>query len=180
MSSKLRILPLAILMLVGVLPAAAEDMPMQQHHHQPGHMHGGPDGRKFVLFPPELISHQLKTMRDHMEALDGILSALAADDYPAAAAIANARLGLDSPSAAGCKPPRQGAPPPGKGSMEEMMGLYMPEDMRALGVAMHSAASDFATAALEAKGKADPKIAYQAVSQVTAHCTACHAAFRVH
>lgn len=180
MSITLRILPLAILMLVGVLPASAQDIPTQQHHHQPGHMHGGPDGRKFVLFPPELISHQLKTMRDHMEALDGILQALAADDYNAAATIANARLGLDSPSAAGCKPPQQGAPPPGKGSMEEMMGLYMPEDMRSVGIAMHTAASDFATAALAAQAKGEPRIAFRALSQVTAQCTACHAAFRLH
>ncbi|HIJ62176.1 MAG TPA: cytochrome c [Rhodospirillaceae bacterium] len=179
MSIKRPLLSLLFLLLVGTLPAVATELPMQQHHHA-GHMHGGPDDRKLVMFPPEMITQQLKNMRDHMEALDGILRALAADDYAGAAAIANTRLGLDSPSAVGCKPLPQGAPRPAKGSMEEMMGLYMPEDMRALGVAMHSAASDFATAALEAKGKADPKIAYQALSQVTAHCTACHAAFRVH
>ena len=164
---------------------AADNQPATRHDHaaMPGHGHGGMtpgDGREFVSFPPEMRMHQLQDMRDHVAALDGILRALASSDFEKAATLAADRLGLDSPSAVGCKPRPPGAPPPPKGSMEEMMLLYMPARMRAFGLTMHTAASDFAAVARTAGKTRDTRAALGALSQVTRQCVACHAAYRTH
>lgn len=161
------------------------DLPMMSgndHGGMAGHSHGGmsaPDGREVVPFPPEMRSQQLRNMRDHVQALDGILGQLAAANYDGAAQIATERLGLDSPSAAGCKPTDAGAPPPAKGSMDEMMALYMPAAMRSLGLAMHTAASTFAVTAHNAAETGDAKAAYAALAEVTHNCVACHSAYRL-
>lgn len=137
------------------------------------------DGRELVHFPPEMRMHMLRNMRDHVQTLDGILHALAAADYDGAAKIAVENLGLDSPSAASCKPRPANASPPAAGSMDEMMALYMPEPMRAIGLGMHTSASEFATVALRAAATHDPAPAMKALSQVTEHCVACHSAYRL-
>jgi len=137
------------------------------------------DGRELVHFPPEMRVHMLRNMRDHVETLDGILRALASADYDGAAKIAVEHLGLDSPSAAACKPKPANAAPPAQGSMDEMMALYMPELMRALGLAMHTSASEFAVVASPAATTHDATVAVEALSQVTRNCVACHAGYRL-
>lgn len=158
---------------------AADNAAMSQHSA----MHGAgmtmaPDGRELVQFPPDMRAHQLRDMRDHVAVLDGILRALSEGDYEGAANLAEQRLGLDSPSAAGCKAREPGSPPAAKGSMEEMMNLYMPEQMRAFGLAMHSSASEFAKAARASTKVGEARPAFQALSEVTRYCVACHAAYR--
>jgi hypothetical protein len=149
-----------------------------------GPTHGHPemspaDGRALVQFPPEMRTHMLRNMRDHVETLDFILRALAAADYAGAAKIAVEHLGLDSPSAAACKPKPANAVPPAQGSMDEMMALYMPEPMRALGLAMHTSASEFAVVAARDSMTHDAKGAVEALSRVTQNCVACHAGYRL-
>lgn len=171
------LLTLATLMAVAS-PLRAEDTPHAMH----GHMHGGAmpaDERQLVFFPPEMRARQLENMRDHLKTLDGIVAALAAADFDGAARLATSHLGLNSPSAAACKPKPPGQPAPEKGSMDEMMELYMPDQMRSLGLAMHTAASDFALATRQAAASGDVRPALQALSQVTQYCAACHAAFRL-
>lgn len=137
------------------------------------------DGRALVNFPPEMRTHMLRNMRDHVETLNGILQALASADYAGAAKIATEHLGLDSPSAAACKPKAANAAPSAPGSMDEMMALYMPEPMRAIGLSMHTSASEFADAAERAATTHDGKAAVEALSRVTQNCVACHAGYRL-
>jgi hypothetical protein len=159
----------------GPMPAAAaSSMP------GPGHADMSPaDGRQLVNFPAPMRTHMLGNMRDHVRTLDGILQALGSADYDGAAKIAVERLGLDSPSAAACKPKPANAAPPAQGSMDEMMALYMPEPMRAIGLAMHTSASEFAVAAARAAATHDTKAAVEALSRVTQNCVACHAGYRL-
>ena len=173
-----RALALTAAVLASVLATAAS---AQQAPPMPGHAHpemSPADGRELVRFPPEMRAHMLRNMRDHVETLDGILRALAAADYAGAAKIAAERLGLESPSAAACKPrPANASPMPG--SMDEMMAIYMPEPMRAIGLSMHTAASGFAEAAARAAATQDGEAAVAALSRVTQNCVACHAAYRL-
>ncbi len=149
----------------------------------PGHDHmmnmSPADGRELVHFPPEMRMHMLRNMRDHVETLNGVLHDLAMADYAGAAKLASERLGLDSPSAASCKPRPANASAPSPGSMDEMMALYMPKPMQAIGLGMHTSASEFAAAAERASTTHDPAPAMKALSQVTEHCVACHSAYRL-
>jgi hypothetical protein len=154
--------------------------PMMSGHDHMSHMSMSPaDGRALVQFPPEVQMHMLRNMRDHVQTLDGILHALASADYDGAAKIAVERLGLDSPSAASCKPKPANAKAPAPGSMDEMMTLYMPEPMRAIGLSMHTSASQFAVVAVRAATTHDPAPVMTALSRVTENCVACHAAYRL-
>jgi hypothetical protein len=156
--------------------------PPMMDHAMPGHGHpemSPADGRELVHFPPEMRTHMLRNMRDHVETLDGVLRALASADYDGAAKIAAERLGLDSPSAAACNPKPANAGAPAPGSMDEMMALYMPEQMRAIGLGMHTSASEFAVVASRAATTHDAKAAVEALSRVTRNCVACHAGYRL-
>lgn len=175
------LLALPVLMAMAVPLQAADAPTTLQHQGMFAHGHGAmasPDSRELVIFPPEMQAQQLRNMRDHVEALDAILTELGKADYAAAARIATDRLGLDSPSAAACKPKQPDAPP-ARGSMDEMMELYMPAAMRSVGLAMHTAASDFAAVVREAGKSDDPRPAYAALGLVTHNCVACHSAYRL-
>ena len=158
-----------------------DQMPAGTGSTMTGHGHADmslPDARALVNFPPQMRTHMLGNMRDHVQTLDGILQALGTANYEDAAKIAVEHLGLDSPSAAACKPkPASAAPAPG--SMDEMMALYMPEQMRAIGLAMHTSASEFAIVAARAAATHDAKSAVEALSRVTQNCVACHAGYRL-
>ena len=156
-----------------VTAAPAQDHPMKHQNHMAMSM---PDDRQAVQFPPEMQANFLRNMRDHMQTLDGIILALAAGDNTAAAKLAAERLGLDSPSAAGCKPKPAGQSAiPEPGSMDEMMAKHMPEPMRNVGLSMHAAASDFARTA----AARDNTATLTALSKITQSCVACHSAFRL-
>lgn len=153
--------------------AVAQDHPMKHQDHM---AMSAPDGRQMVQFPPQMQTNFLGNMRDHMQTLDGIVQALARGDHAAAAKLANERLSLDSPSAAGCKPKPAGqstAPEPG--SMDEMMAKHMPEPMRNIGLSMHTAASEFA----EKAATGDNAGSMAALGKITQACVACHSAYRL-
>lgn len=144
------------------------------------------DGRRLVNFPPEMRDHQMMMMREHLQAVSDIVEALGAAQYEKAAGIARARLGLDSAGAAGCKAAEGGANASHDMSkhnmsghdMHQMMARHMPEEMARLGMAMHSAASQFADTAEASAKSGDPKPAYGALAKVTAGCVGCHEAYR--
>ncbi len=155
-----------------------------------GHMHermmGGsmaPDERQMLDFPPPMREHMLTNMRGHFVSLQEILTALAAGDGPRAAKIARERLGVDSPGAAACVKPKDTASHPGEmdhmSHMAMMMAQHMPEEMRAMGLAMHELASAFAAEAEKAPAGSDMRPALAALAQVTQNCAACHAAYRL-
>jgi len=121
------------------------------------------DPRTLVELPASLAAQMLATMRDHRAALQEIREALAAADYDRAANIAEERLGMSSRE-------RHGA---------RAMAGYMPEEMQAMGSAMHRAASRFAETARDTDGGGDAHPALAALARVNAHCVVCHAAYRV-
>jgi hypothetical protein len=145
-----------------------------------------PDARELLHFPAAMESSFLGNMRDHMQTLDVLLQSVASGDFASAARTASDRLGLDSPSAAGCKSSKTGAAQSTSqsssapaGSMDEMMALFMPEAMRDVGYSMHAAASEFAVITSQAKLTKDLPAVVEALSRVTQNCVACHTAYRL-
>jgi hypothetical protein len=137
------------------------------------------DSRELLHFPPMMQAHMLGNMRAHVETLDAILSAVAAGEYAKASSIAKTRLGLDSPAAEACKPQGANDKSAEPDSMDAMMALYMPAAMRALGLSMHTAASDFADVAERAETTHDDAAVLKALSRITPNCVACHSAYRL-
>jgi len=145
-----------------------------------GHMAMAPDTRQPLDFPAHMREHMLSNMRGHFVALQEILAALAAGDGAKASKIAKERLGLESPDAAACvKPTGASGNMTPMGDMAAMMAKYMPEQMRALGLAMHESASAFAVEAAKMPPGGDAKPALEALAQVTQNCAACHAVYRL-
>ena len=116
------------------------------------------DTRQLVEFPDVMRTHMLGNMRDHLVAINEILTYLATDELEKAADVAESRLGFSSFESHGAS----------------HIAKFMPEDMAATGTAMHRAASQFARVAQE--GEVLP--AYKKLKDITAACTACHAAYR--
>lgn len=117
------------------------------------------DTRQMVTLPEMMQAHMLANMRDHLATLNQILAALGSDDLDQAADLAESRLGMSSLE-------KHGA---------EHLAQFMPPEMRQLGTNMHKAASRFARKAQE--GESLP--AYQMLTDITAACVACHAAYRI-
>ncbi len=127
----------------------------------------GADDRQLVEMPARMKAHMLANMRDHLKALDEIFLALSQDRANDAAKIAEQRLGMSSMG-------RHGA---------GHMAPLMPETMRAFGTGMHRAASRFARAIETADVEPSPqsqRAVYAAFQDITANCTGCHQAFRIH
>jgi len=118
------------------------------------------DNRELVQLPGKMQRHMLANMREHLETINEILQYMAADEPDRAADIAESRLGMSSLE-------RHGA---------AHMAGFMPEGMRNAGTAMHRAASRFALKAQEG----DAMASYAALTEVTAACVACHAAYKIH
>lgn len=143
----------------------------QQHMHDPSHMQVPPasanapakDPRAEVAFPAGLREHTLANMRDHLLALQEIQAALGAGKFDRASDISERRLGMSSLEAHGA----------------HEVAKYMPQGMQDAGSAMHRSASRFAVAAQDAAATNDLKPALAALAEVTAHCVACHAAYRL-
>ena len=125
---------------------------------------GAEDMRQRVELPFPMQAHMLANMRDHLRALETITRQLADAQYEAASETAESRLGMSAMQAHGAA----------------HMAPFMPEPMRAIGTAMHHAASQFAITARDAEVTGDLGAAFGALSQVMQQCVACHEGFRVH
>jgi len=115
--------------------------------------------RVLVKMPERMQQHMLANMRDHLLAIHEILQHMNTGDLDKAAAVAEFRLGMSALSSHGA----------------EHMGRMMPKGMRKIGQGMHKAASRFSRRAEEGDGV----LAYRALTDVTASCVACHAAYRI-
>lgn len=115
--------------------------------------------RQLVQLPEMMQQHMMSNMRDHLVTINEILINMANGEPEKAAEIAESRLGMSSLESHGAN----------------HMARFMPEGMRQAGTSMHRAASRFALKAQE--GEALP--AYDALSEVTSACVACHSAFRI-
>ncbi len=120
----------AIVVSFGAASIAAQDGDHMMSH--------APDTRQVLDFPPPMRNHMLANMRAHLETVGDILAALSAGDGVKAGNISETRLGLGAPDSAACVKGEKA------GGMAAMMAKHMPEDMRALGLAMHELASAFA------------------------------------
>jgi hypothetical protein len=166
-------LPATVFFAVALL---AGSLAWGQHSHQMGAPHGAgiagghgagdnvQEQRELVRFPDPLRQRTLANMRDHLLALQEIQQALGRGEEDQAARIAERRLGMSSL---------------GLHEAHEV-ARYMPEGMQAIGTEMHRSASRFALAAQNAGVTGDLKSALGALSDVTAACVACHAAYRLH
>lgn len=158
--------------------AYAQDHSLHMHRHAPS----GPDTRILVPFTTEMRQANLASMRDHLMVVSEALGEISAGNFIAASKIAESRLGLSSPSAASCKP-EEGAeakemstPPPA--TLDDEMAKVMPKAMQEIGLNMHKAASEFAGVARDSAKTMDTRKAVAALSKVTQHCVACHAAYK--
>ena len=168
----------AAALVIGAAAHAQNHSTMDHQRHMAAMMG---DNRQLVEFPPEMRQHTLASMRDHLAAIAEILAAISKADYAQAARVADARLGMASPSAEGCKAdgasekPQMSQPL----NMDAQMSQLMPEGMRRIGLAMHQSASVFAAEAAKASKTGDATPALVALSRVTEQCTACHSAYKV-
>lgn len=156
------------LAVAGAWAAAVVGGASAQHHGhgQKGHDEraaGVEDTRVAVPIPPQLATHMLANMRDHLAALQEISAALAQGQAGAAAKIAEERLGLSSLRAHGAHEVAQ----------------FMPQGMKDAGTAMHRSASRFALDAQNADVTGDLKPALGTLSEVMTACVACHAGYRL-
>jgi len=117
------------------------------------------DSREFVKLPEMMQQHMMSNMRDHLSTINIILKNLSSDKLDEAAEIAESHLGMTSL----------------KLHNASHMAKFMPEGMRAAGTNMHRAASRFALKAEEG----DLLPAYNALSEITSACVACHSAYRI-
>ncbi len=164
---------------VSVVASAQTTAPMAEHMAM--HM-SAPDTRTVLDWPPSMRAHLLANMRGHLEALSQIMAALSASDGAKAGQIARERLGLESPGAGACVP-QHGKKLSSRGGVAMMMAMHqsslMPEEMKALGYAMHQSASTFAIDAAAVNPGGDVSAALAALSHVVENCAACHAAYRL-
>jgi hypothetical protein len=106
----------------------------------------------------------LANMRDHLLAIETISRALAEGRYGEAADAAEERLGMGAMQAHG----------------GHQRATYMPEGKRAIGSAVHRAASRLALGARDAEVRGDLAGALAGLAEVMGQWVGCHAAYRVH
>ena len=117
------------------------------------------DIRHLVVLPEMMQQHMMSNMRDHLVAINDILINMANEELEQAAEVAESRLGMSSLELHGAS----------------HMAKFMPEGMRQVGTSMHRAASRFALKAQEGEAL----LAYNALSEVTSACVACHSGYRI-
>jgi cytochrome c556 len=117
------------------------------------------DPRELVQLPEMMQQHMMSNMRDHLVAVNQILINMASGELERAAEVAESRLGMSSLESHGAS----------------HMAKFMPEGMRQAGTSMHRAASRFSLKAQEGEVLA----AYNALTEVTSACVACHSAYRI-
>jgi len=119
------------------------------------------DRRELVEVPPEVRIVLGEEMREHLAAVNEVLGYLGGGQLERAAEVAETRMGLSSTG----KHRGTGMGP----------GRFMTPEMRQMGRAMHESATRFAQIATEG----DLAASVAAFQTVTAHCVACHNAYRV-
>jgi len=142
------------------------------------------DPRNMVEMPAKMQQHFLSNMRRHLISLDAIIAALADEDFEKAADIADNQLGMGKRHQCdddGHKNQHKGVDHKsmtkglGKDPKNKGFGKMMPPEMKAMGMQLHHAASDFAAVAR----KGDQQESLKALQKVSTTCVACHQTFRV-
>lgn len=134
-----------------------------QHPHQ-SMMTQAPDMRETVVFPAPVYDQTLKSMREHLRALNQVSTLTAAGKFEAAALATERGLGIGH---------QHGVEGQDSGH------AFMPEKMAALGQAMHSSARDLALILRESEVTEDYPGILGAMAELTDSCVACHDAYRL-
>jgi len=124
------------------------------------------DSRKLIQLPKDIEKKMLVNMRDHIAALDDILTAVQEGKYDEAGSIAESRLGWSSLVRRG----------------DQEVAKHWAEPMQKMADSMYRAASDFVIVTQNASvedNKASYKQVLKALNGVTSACRGCHEAFRV-
>lgn len=155
----LRILIPTLVVFGGVVAVAAQ----MEHQHQ---MSTEPDRsvparvQQQALGLPSAVQEGLKlTMREHLEALQAIMAALAQEDYEKAAAVAHEDLGF----------------PKHHQAMQREAGATFPPKYHELAMAHHQEAEDLAKA-LPSK---DLKTILPKLERTIGACVSCHRAYKL-
>ncbi|TVQ31458.1 MAG: hypothetical protein EA356_14245 [Geminicoccaceae bacterium] len=135
--------------------------------------------REPIELPPAAEAIFRAQMLTHIVSLDAILTALAAGNYAAAAAVVDGGMGIARGGGIDLsgRTEADGAPGPGLG-----YGQYMPTGFLERGERFHEAANDFANLARSlptAPSADDYRTVLGALADVTAQCAACHDSYRV-
>ncbi len=145
------------------------------------------DSRNLVEMPPKMQQHFLANMRGHFVSLDAIIAALADEDFEKAADIADNQLGMrkrhqcEDAGHENHKGHHQDLDHKSvskeldKGQKHKGFGKMMPPEMKAMGMQLHQAASNFAAVARNG----DTQESLKALQKVSSACVACHQSFRV-
>ena len=135
----------------------------QHRHHHETTLEGGqqsiPQHRSSLDLSPSAEEGLKLTMREHLEALQQILAALAGDDYEKAAAIAHEELGF----------------PKHHQAMQREQGFAFPSGYQKLAMAHHQVAEDLAEVI---PSKDMPRILKQLDRTVKA-CVDCHQTYKL-
>ncbi|MDO8465056.1 MAG: cytochrome C [Gallionella sp.] len=131
--------------------AANEQMQHQNHRHAMSMM----DTRTSLGLSAEMKQHQLSNMREHLEAVNSIISLISENKFEDASKIAHGQLGSTP-------------------EMLKMCRMMDNEKFMALGLAFHKSGDDLGDA-LKTK---DIKASLRALNKTTQYCVECHAAYR--
>lgn len=123
---------------------------------QPEHNMSITDGRKPLIMTTQMSLHQLATMREHLEAIEGIVTGLAAKNFKAI--LSSAKKLASSPEMT---------------QMCEHMGKNTPGYTK-MGLALHKSGDDLVAAA----EKKDLDLILSKLGATLKTCTGCHAAFK--
>ena len=124
-------------------------------HHKHHGMPAAGDTRTSLNLSPAMKQHQLSNMRNHLDAVRRIISAISVDNFEHASNIASQELGLTK-------------------QMESMCKSFNNESFTEMGLSFHKSGDDLA-AVLK---KGDAKKSLQALDTTMTYCVSCHATFR--
>ena len=131
---------------------AADGVSMDHHAMHRQHIM---DDRIPLGLPPEMKQHQLSNMREHLEAVNSIISLMSENKFEDASKIARSQLGSTPEMLKMCR----------------MMGN---EKFTALGLAFHKSGDDLGDA-LKTK---DVNASLRALNKTMQYCVECHATYR--
>lgn len=129
----------------------AETSRHMMHHRMPV----VEDTRTSLNLPPAMKQHQLANMRNHLDALRRIISAISTEQFEQASKIASQELGLTK-------------------QMEAMCNQFKNESFKEIGMSFHKSGDDLATVL---KG-GDMQKSLQALNTTMSYCVNCHAAYK--
>lgn len=148
---------LAALVFLGMIAlntafSSDESLNPATHHH---HGMDSADRRISLDLSPEMKQHQLSNMREHLAAVQSIISLMSENKFEEAAGIAHARLGLTP-------------------EMQQMCSMFDNERFMELGFAFHRSGDELGKVLKTRNMKAS----LRALDKTMAYCTECHATFR--